>query len=162
MRHNNNIDAALVPQPEPDVWADRVIDLAITHLYESYWRCWDGCNTTKPHECEEIIAHPVTRVTAKRIYFHRIGPTRLDGSPGRRWDDREHFVERARIEVDGRVWHRGTRKFLHLKPPVLPVITPANTAADLRREMAALHPDRGGDPADFRAAHARYVAARSR
>jgi hypothetical protein len=149
-----------------------------THLYYEYWACWDGCWTADPgHECYEVLACPVTRVTAKRIYFRG-----ADNGPKYR-RDREWFVSRRDIEgpgdvvgqllSNGGVYHRGMRQILHLEPPPkreslafrrLVAATAANggkSVAELRKEAADLHPDRGGDPDQFRAAHARYTAAKA-
>ncbi len=139
-----------------------------THLYYEYWACWDGCWTADPgHECYEVLACPVTRVTAKRIYFRG-----ADNGPKYR-RDREWFVSRRDIEgpgdvvgqllSNGGVYHRGMRQILHLEPPVRRKFAPVDekTIAALRKEAADLHPDRGGDPDQFRAAHARYTAAKA-
>ncbi|MEI7717925.1 MAG: hypothetical protein WCI78_17875, partial [Mycobacterium sp.] len=72
-----------------------------THVYYEYHACWDGCFTGTDHECYEMRACPVTRTTAKRIYFRG-----ADNGP--KWDqDREMYVDRAAIERDGSVYHRG-------------------------------------------------------
>jgi hypothetical protein len=50
------------------------------HLYSLWHRCWDACQDPddpygrKPtHRCYEVVTWPITKVTAKRIYF-RGGP----------------------------------------------------------------------------------------
>lgn len=125
-----------------------------THLYYEWWACWDWC-PSGDHDCYVIHACPVTRITAKRIYFR--------GSPdGPRWlEEQEMFVERAAIERDGDIYHRGMREILSLEPPVRrDHRRQSKSLAELRREMAKLHPDVGGDPDEFRAAYARYFAAK--
>ncbi len=131
-----------------------------THLYELWCSCWDSCDLG-PHECYEVRSRLVTRVTAKRIYF----ASRSHPVTGR--VVREGFVDRATIEAAGEVWHRrvgagGTR--LYLSPPPLPT-RPRNdspSVADLRASAAAVHPDRGGDPGEFRRRYAAYANAKRR
>ncbi len=127
----------------------------LTHLYYERWKCWDWC-PGGDHDCYEVRACPVTRVTAKRIYFR--------GSPdGPRWlQEQEMFVDRAAIEKDGRIYNRRLREALHLEPPTRrEARQQTKCLAELRREMAELHPDVGGDPDEFRTAHARYIAAKA-
>jgi hypothetical protein len=150
-----------------------------THLYYEHWRCWDWHVCDDGQGCYEVRACPVTRVTAKRIYFRGAdnGPKSLR--------DREWFVSRRDIEgagdvvgqllAGGGVYHRGLRQVLHLHPPQRSVGTAARqlrpiieadrdsekSVAELRREAAEAHPDRGGDPAAFRAAYARYARAKA-
>jgi hypothetical protein len=95
-------------------------------------------------------------VTAKRIYFN--------ARPWITFDLNEHFVDRAAIESTGETYHRGIQENLSL---VVPAVRPNSShlerksIAELRREMANCHPDVGGDPVEFRAAHGRYVAAKA-
>jgi hypothetical protein len=147
-----------------------------THLYYEHWKCWDGCFNAEPHDCYAVMACPVTRVTAKRIYFRGAD----DGAKWRR--ESEMYINRAAIEQggdavgrllsNGGVYHRMMRVVLHLEPPqresdsLRRVIkatarTPDKPVAELRREAADLHPDRGGDPDAFRAAYARYARAKA-
>jgi hypothetical protein len=114
-----------------------------------------------------VVACPITRVTAKRIYFRGGASGLLEYSL------REFYIDRAAIErggdvvgkllSNGGVYHRGVRQILHLEPPVRREFAPVDekTIAALRKEAADLHPDRGGDPDQFRAAHARYTAAKA-
>ena len=134
-----------------------------THLYYQRWACWDGCPPREDgygilagHDCYEIVACPITRITAKRIYFR-------DGGPGKWRGEQEWFVDRAAIEGNGDgVYHRRMRETLELQPPELRRYRRrSKSVAELRREMADCHPDRGGDPAEFRAARARYAAAKA-
>lgn len=133
-----------------------------SHVYRLRYRCWDHCQPFgHAGSCYEVLGFPVTRVTAKRIYFweshHRDHPRHPDYGC-------EHFVNRADIGPTGEVWHRAVCSRLFLAPPPLPDLQRVDgqkSVAELRREAADLHPDRGGDPAAFRAAHARYLSARA-
>ena len=59
------------------------------------------------------------------------------------------------------MYHRGMRQLLYLEQPKLPDnYHRPKSLTELRREMADCHPDRGGSAAEFRAAHARYAAAK--
>jgi hypothetical protein len=102
-----------------------------------------------------VRAMPVTRVTAKRIYFR-------GGDDGPKWiREREFFIPRGDVEQAGEIWHQTLHERLYLKPPEPRDNQRSKSVAELRREMAECHPDVGGDPAEFRAAHGRYVAARA-
>jgi hypothetical protein len=133
-----------------------------THLYYTWYRCWDGCPPNSDgrgilagHSCYEVVACPVTRITAKRIYFTTHGSTS-------RINAREHFVDRAAIERDGDAYHREIGERLMLNPPTgNDRLQQPTVIAELRREMANCHPDVGGDPAEFRVAYARYAAAKA-
>lgn len=122
------------------------------HLYYTWWTCWDACYGHPGGEgCYEVRKCPITRITKKRIYFQS----------DRHWErDREFFVDRADMEREGSVYHRHLRQLLSLEMPKLQVYR-RKSVAELRREMADCHPDRGGDPAEFRKAHARYAAAKA-
>lgn len=149
-----------------------------THLYYERWVCWDGCWTAGPHDCYELAACPVTRITPKRIYF------RGADNGAKYLREREWFVSRREIEgagdvvgqllSGGGVYHRGLRQVLHLEPPqtrnrgaqelrkLIAADDPdGKSVAELRKEAADLHPDRGGDPEAFRAAYARYARAKA-
>lgn len=131
---------------------DRELTPQYTHLYYERHLCWDGCWTFGNHDCYEVMACPVTRVTAKRIYF------RGSDSGPKYLRDREWFVNRADMERG--VYHRGFGTVLHLEPPQRESRR-VQSVSELRREAAELHPDRGGDPAAFRAAYARYARAKA-
>jgi hypothetical protein len=147
-----------------------------THLYYLRWVCWDSCQPG-PHDCYELAACPVTRITAKRVYFH-------GADNGAKWlREREWFVSRREIEgggnvvgqvlSNGGVYHRALRQILHLEPPprresmafrrLAAEMDPngGKSVAELRKEAADLHPDRGGDPEAFRLAYARYARAKA-
>ncbi|MFJ2067067.1 hypothetical protein ACIOIM_29270 [Streptomyces albidoflavus] len=115
------------------------------YLYELWDANWDD----GPLGNYQILAHPITRKTAKRIYFtystggHRAG-----------------FVDRQKIEAAGEIYHGYTMRRLHLAPPEIPHRSQKPSLSELRRAMAAAHPDRGGTDAEFIAARARYEQAK--
>jgi hypothetical protein len=146
-----------------------------SHLYYEYWKCWEGCWTAEPHDCYAIMACPVTRITAKRIYFRDSADHGLYRCPGEMYIDRA-VIERGGDQVgqllsNGGYYHGRLRQILHLEPPqkresqtfrrlVKCPAGPTKTVPELRKEAADLHPDRGGDPAAFRVAYARYARAK--
>jgi hypothetical protein len=134
------------------------IEAAYTELFYEHWDCWDSC-PPGPHECNSIRSYPVTKVTPKRIYF--------DANPHRgRIDDPDiHFVDRPIIERDGSTYHRKLYKTLHLTDTQLKLRRlrpPKPSVNELRRKVADAHPDRGGDPAEFRAAYREYERAKGK
>lgn len=118
-------------------------------LYRLYYRCWDDCrwDIEPDHQCYEVLSCPITKTTAKRIYFLVRG--------------RSYFVVRADFDTDGHVWHRPLHDQLYLTPPEIPGRPKPKSIPELRREMADAHPDRGGDRDTFMAARARYLAAKA-
>lgn len=119
----------------------------IEYLYELWDANWDD----GPLGNYQVLAHPITKKTAKRIYFtystggHRTG-----------------YVDRRRIEAEGAVYHGYTHRRLHLAPPEIPTRRAKPTVSELRKAMADAHPDRGGTDAEFIAARQRYEQARAR
>lgn len=117
----------------------------IEFLYEVWDANWDD----GPLGNYQVLAHPITKKTPKRIYFtystggHRAG-----------------FVDRQRLEADGEIYHGYTMRRLHLAPPEIPDHTRKPSLSELRKAMAAAHPDRGGTDAEFIAARQRYERAR--
>jgi hypothetical protein len=132
------------------------IKTVYTELFYERWDCWDGC-PPGPHECNSIRSYPVTKVTPKRIYFDsNIHWRSID-------DPHIHFVDRSVIERDGSIYHDGVREILHLKDTQLKLKLarpPKPSVSELRRRAADSHPDRGGDPAEFRAAYQEYERAK--
>jgi hypothetical protein len=129
------------------------IEAAYTKLFYERWDCWDSCRPG-PHECYSVRSYPVTKVTPKRIYFDSAG----------RWDPDIHFVDRSSIERGGSIYHRELRERLYLTDTQLKLrrLRPSKpSVGELRRKAADSHPDRGGDPAEFRAAYQEYERARS-
>ncbi|MEU6340213.1 hypothetical protein ABZ883_04590 [Streptomyces sp. NPDC046977] len=122
------------PQPAPEEF-----------LYELWDANWDDGPLGK----YEVLAHPVTRKTGKRIYF-----TYLNGRTG--------CVDRQQIEADGEIYHGYTRRRLHLQPPEIPGRAEPLSLSELRKAMADAHPDRGGSDEAFIAARDRYESARTR
>ena len=121
-------------------------ELAATeYLYELWDANWDD----GPLGNYKILAHPITKKTCKRIYF-----AYLNGRPG--------FVDRQQIEADGEIYHGYTRRRLHLTRPEIPSRHQPPSLTELRKAMAAAHPDRGGSGEAFIAARHRYEAAKAR
>lgn len=117
------------------------------YLYELWDANWDD----GPLGNYQVLAHPITKKTPRRIYFtystggHRTG-----------------YVDRQRIEADGVIYHGYTRRRLHLTPPEIPSRPRKPSLPELRKAMADAHPDRGGTDAEFIAARARYERARTK
>ncbi|MEI5100344.1 hypothetical protein RB200_19675 [Streptomyces sp. PmtG] len=118
---------------------------AIEYLYELWDANWDD----GPLGNYQVLAHPITKKTARRIYFtystggHRAG-----------------YVDRQKIEADGEIYHGYTMRRLHLAPPEIPHQPKRATLAELKQAMADAHPDRGGSDEVFIAARERYQRAR--
>jgi hypothetical protein len=129
---------------------------------------------------EDTPGHPVrfqiVKKTAKRIYYLLV-EQEIDrhGEPiGEPWsarysEDAVGFVDRQKLEVDGHVYNRGRHwcyPDFHLHVSLESVLGDRGRRdepldlAQLKAEMAASHPDRGGTSAAFIAARQRYVAAR--
>lgn len=98
---------------------------------------------------------PILKKTAKRIFYDA-------------GYERTRSVDRQTLEQTGSVRNRSAGWWapdFHLfanRADAEPA--PAETAAEkvkrLKLAATAIHPDRGGDPTEFRAAYARYEAAR--
>ncbi|MFD3640676.1 hypothetical protein [Streptomyces griseus] len=111
------------------------------------------------------VKFPITRKTARRIYYLRPrGPIAHNvWEPG--YIDRQEFERHGHVRVP--YW-----LLLFAKPPVFPDVSlrqpqrhqpaPAPDLKALKAAMAAAHPDRGGTNAEFIAARQRYVQARDR
>ncbi|WP_327162075.1 hypothetical protein [Streptomyces zaomyceticus] len=115
----------------------------IEFLYELWDANWDD----GPLGNYQILQHPITKKTPKRIYF-----ALSHGRAG--------FVDRQSIEANGEVWHRPLGRRLYLTPPEIPHRPKATSLPELRKAMADAHPDRGGTDAAFIAARTRYEDAR--
>lgn len=105
-----------------------------------------------------VVQFRITKKTAKRIYYVSSAD----------WEPRPRigFVDRQRIETDGEIYlhsrHWSDPQFhLYLSPPDLQRQEQPDLA-QLKSEMAAAHPDRGGSEESFIAARSRYEQARSR
>lgn len=116
----------------------------IEFLYELWDANWDD----GPLGNYKIHQYPITRKTAKRIYF----------AAGH---GRTGFVDRQRIETDGEIYYRRFPNRLYLAPPEIPGAPKRPSLAELKAAMAAAHPDRGGTDAEFIAARQRYERART-
>jgi len=118
--------------------------VSVEYLYQLWDANWDD----GPLGNYQILRHPITKKTAKRIYF-----TLTNGRSG--------FVNRQKIEADGEIYHRYTLRRLHLTPPEIPSRSKPPSLPELRKAMADAHPDRGGTGAEFIAARQRYERARA-
>jgi hypothetical protein len=102
-----------------------------------------------------VVAFQVTKKTAKRIYY-----IRRERIPG---DVEIGFVDRQKLEAKGDVYRAGrwwdTDARLYLEPPEREQRQAAPDLAQLKAEMTAAHPDRGGTNEAFIAAHQRYKRA---
>jgi hypothetical protein len=117
----------------------------VEFLYELWDANWDD----GPLGNYQVLAHPITKKTAKRIYF-----TYCTGG------HRAGFVDRQKIEAAGEVYHGYTRRRLHLTEPEIPSRPKPPSLPGLKAAMAAAHPDRGGTHEAFIAARKRYETAR--
>lgn len=114
-------------------------------------------------EIREAVPFRVTRKTAKRVYY-----VRRRGSVGR---ETIGFVDREALERDGEVirksghwWEDDFRLFAELDAAEAHVgigrhAPKAPDLAQLKQEMAAAHPDRGGTAEEFMAARGKYERA---
>lgn len=100
----------------------------------------------------KVVSFPITRKTAKRIYYLRPrGP--FAWQPG--------YVDRQELERHGSA--RGAHWLqLFATPPEIPKPVAAPDLKELKAAMAAAHPDRGGTIEAFIAARERYLKARRR
>jgi hypothetical protein len=114
---------------------------------------------------QRVVRFPITKRTAKRIYYVR----------GERWNrDRSGqepdigYVNRQEMEEKGEVCNRGVHwcrpdSRLYAAPPELEQHRQEQPdLGELKAAMAAAHPDRGGTDAEFIAARDRYMKARGR
>lgn len=128
----------------------------VEHLYGAYAYFSDENTWVRL-----VTPFRITKRTAKRIYYIR---------DARDSTGKSGSVDRATLESEGVVTNRGRSyhavdyRLYATHEAALASITPEPaqppTVAQLRREMADAHPDRGGTNASFRAAHARYEAAK--
>lgn len=117
---------------------------------EFLYELWDANWDDGPLGNYQILAHPITKKTARRIYFTYSTGGHCTG-----------YVDRQRIEADGAIYHGYTLRRLHLTPPEIPHQPNPPSLPELRKAMADAHPDRGGSDAEFIAARARYERARN-
>lgn len=119
--------------------------VAVEYLYSPDWHeDLDG------YLVREVKLFRITKRTPKRVFF--------DAGYGR-----TKSVDRERLERDGNVWVREFGGYFvyanRADAEPTPREEPKARVRRLRDEMAAVHPDRGGDPAEFRTAYARYQRA---
>ncbi|MCW2904586.1 MAG: hypothetical protein JWO67_6851 [Streptosporangiaceae bacterium] len=119
---------------------------AVEYLYGETW---------DEEMVHSVVAFQVTKKTAKRIYY-----IRRERIPG---DVEIGFVDRQKLEAKGDVYRAGrwwdTDARLYLEPPEREQRQGALDLAQLKAEMTAAHPDRGGTNEAFIAAHQRYKRA---
>lgn len=113
------------------------------YLYELWDANWDD----GPLGNYQILRHPITKKTAKRIYFTRGG-------------SRVAFVDRQRIEAAGEIFYRPIARTLYVAEPEIPHRPKSPSLSELRKAMADAHPDRGGSDEAFIEARERYERAR--
>jgi hypothetical protein len=117
----------------------------VEYLYGETWNNEDCVR--------RVVAFPIQRKTAKRIYYIRS-------------DDEIGYVNRQDLEANGEVHNRAAGWWspycvLHATPPDVATEAEPADLAQLRREAADAHPDRGGTNEAFRAAYARYQQAKA-
>lgn len=117
---------------------------------EFLYELWDANWDDGPLGNYQVLAHPITKKTPRRIYF-----TYSTGG------HRSGYVDRQKIEADGAIYHGYTMRRLHLTPPEIPSRPARPSLAELRQAMADAHPDRGGTNEAFIAARQRYERARA-
>ena len=117
---------------------------------EFLYELWDANWDDGPLGNYQILAHPITKKTARRIYF-----TYSTGG------HRSGYVDRQKIEADGAVYHGYTLRRLHLTRPEIPHRPKPSSLPELKQAMADAHPDRGGTDEAFIAARGRYERARA-
>ena len=117
---------------------------------EFLYELWDANWDDGPAGNWQILEHPITKKTSKRIYF-----TYSTGS------HRAGYVDRQRIEADGEIYHGYTLRRLHLSRPEIPDHSKRPSLAELKQAMADAHPDRGGSDEAFIAARRRYESAKA-
>jgi hypothetical protein len=112
-------------------------------------------------ECERhTVAFRVTKRTPKRVYY-----IRQDYGDG---DIEVGFVDRQALERDGYAHNRGAGGWwaadftLYTEPPTRKDSSAGPDLQQLKDEMVAAHPDRGGDHETFIQAHRRYMRAKQR
>lgn len=121
---------------------------AVPDRREYLYELWDANWDDGPLGNWEILRYPITKKTAKRIYF-----TDHYGRTG--------YVDRQRIEADGEIFYRPAARLLYLTEPEIPHRPKPPSLTELKQAMADAHPDRGGTDAEFIAARQRYERARA-
>lgn len=128
----------------------------VEYLYAIETEHWEGNDDVWVPR--RVVAFRITKKTPKRIYY-----VRRERGPG---EVEIGCINRQKIEADGEIYNHGAggwwaRDFhLHLEPPVIEQAAKPDLA-ELKAAMAAAHPDRGGNDAEFIAARQRYERARS-
>jgi hypothetical protein len=154
-------------RPAPDTKEANTVE----YLFSSYYYC----DEMSPPETL-FYRWRILKKTKKRVYYVRADrPERIDergeliGEPRSPSSyDTTGFVDREKLEADGEVRNRGvhwsshdSRLYVSLERLLeeRPRQAEPPNLQQLKAEMAAAHPDRGGSSAAFIEARARYVAA---
>ena len=159
-------------RPEADGSEAKTVEYLYAHEY-----CWnDGylCPCQSLGGEDRVLYHTVkfqiVRKTKQRIYYCKDRSDLLEKGFWRSNHRGTGYVGRQKIEADGSVWDLRGRygrhdlylSLEHLLGDCLKWMHVPDTPnlLELKAEMAAAHPDRGGSNQAFIAARARYVAAR--
>jgi hypothetical protein len=147
------------------------------YLYGETWSCPDDGYDSDGYATYRFR---ITKRTAKRVFYvskgewiDRDGEPHVYSSGTRNLDDEEiGFVDRQKLEAEGRVDNRGRHWSAHdseLYASLEGMLakrrrdnqsSPKHDLAALKAAMAAAHPDKGGSHAAFIEARQRYVDAR--
>lgn len=100
----------------------------------------------------EVVQFPITKKTAKRIYYQR---------PRGSFEWESGYVDRQELEAHGSA-HVPHWLLLFAEPPEIPKPAPVPGLKELKAAMADAHPDRGGTDEAFIAARDRYLRAKAR
>jgi hypothetical protein len=114
---------------------------------------------------QRVVRFPITKRTAKRIYYVR-GETwnrdRTAQVPDIGYVNRQELEEKGEVRNRGVHWCRPDSR-LYAAPPELEQHRQEQPdLGELKAAMAAAHPDRGGTNEAFRAARKAYVTVRDR
>lgn len=112
---------------------------------------------TRPGEvvAGQVVRFPITKRTDKRVYFHAYTLGDLAAI---------HYVDAARLARDGEAhmlgegWPADFRNTFYATREAAEA-TAHSDITQLRRQMASVHPDRGGTNEQFMAARKRYERA---
>jgi hypothetical protein len=109
---------------------------------------------------EVVVSFPITRKTAKRVYYVRSRRGRDVGDVEIGYVDRQELESKGEVRRKSGGWWEDDFH-LYAEPPDVGSRRPAGPdLAELKAAMAAAHPDRGGTDEAFIAARRRFVAAR--
>ena len=136
--------AARPPSPARDA---RTVEYLYEVCIDPYWYNWLD---------HSLSRYRIIKKTKVRIYF-----SEDDRFPSSDPDfQNTYFIDRTALERGESIWHRRIRHSLSLSPPQPEEAKPLPDLRQLKAEMAAAHPDRGGSDAAFIAARKQYLSAR--